>query len=627
VPEVTGAQTSGIAAGRWRVGPWAAVVAASGVAAVALRSRPRSPLAAGAMVLAGQAVAFAAARGGLRHALDVQARRRAYERARSRVYSDLLVDVATHGPLGRARDQLRRLPLRDLELPVAGPVSVALRRIEEIERELAETAHERATADTAARDRRLGGFASAAPSRRDDPLRLYGVRPSLPAGVPQAVGIVVQQVGAVLDEVRLLHTEQLEWSALLFTLWSRAALLVLGPRLPGLTAAPVATRLPSGALEPAWTLATGFAVATATVAPAVATSVMDRSAAGATVRRRLLTVEVPLACTLAFRQPSWLACTFATGWTNWWQRPEFDWPRLGVFVAGLSAIQAVGLRRHRIAASRILGEVAATLFAVFYTGGSYGAMVPLSASAAAEVMLRGGMRQALASGAARRRMLLTATALRDAGDALAGTDAGDDAARAILEAAARLERSAQSVDQPPQVLGDLVATAYRRSEVPLRDSAEAERRRADAKRVGDDPPAELRTPTYRRGEPLRTARVLERKNARALHDIVVVCLEEAEAHGTGPVHVVWDLVDGRLVLCVANRRRTRPRPGLRGSGGPTLKRLVGRLPGDADVDLREEVDGSFVGMQPRPGWFGVQVSCPASVLADSPRKDRDDGHE
>ena len=626
---MTAVPTATSARGRWRARPWVAVVVGSAVAAVSMRSRSRSPLAAAVVVLVGQAAAFAAARGALRHVTDVQARRRAHERARSRAYRDLLVDMATHGPLGVARDQLRGVELADLRPRAAVAVAAALRSFEEIEAELAVTASLRAELD-AVRDRGLGGFAPNAPSRRGKPLALYGVRPDLPPYVPVEVGVAIQQVGAVMDEVRLLHTAEIEWSALLFTLWSRAALLGLAPRLPTLTAAPVRVRCGSAGVDPTWTLATAFALATASAAPAVATAVMDRGPSGRRVRRQLLLAEVPLACGLAYRHPSWLACTYATGWTNWWQRPDFNWPRLGVFIATLSALQAAGLRRRGVPVARSAGEIVSTLAAIFYTGGSYGAMLPLSASVAAEVVVTGGLRDARAARAARRRMQAAAATLREAGEALGDAAAASSGtaivAQTVIEAAAKLERSAAAIDEPPDVLGELVATAHRRSDVPVRDSADAVRRRAEAERVGLDPPAELRTPTYKQGEALRTARVREARDARVLHDIVAVLIQEAEVHGTGPVHVTWELAGGRLVLRVANRVRSMPRAGLRGSGAARLARLAGRLPGPGTVDTRDKVDGSFVGMQPRPGWFGVQVSCSASVLADSLGNGGGDGH-
>jgi hypothetical protein len=154
--------------------------------------------------------------------------------------------------------------------------------------------------------------------------------------------------------------------------------------------------------------------------------------------------------------------------------------------------------------------------------------------------------------------------------------------------------------------------------VPLRDSAAALARRAAAEQRGEEPPAELRTPSYGHGEALRSARLTDPRAARALHDLLVVLLEEADVHGTGPVHVAFAREDGRLVLRVANRVPAVRRPGLRGSGGPAIGRLASRLPGPGNVGLRGDVDGGFVGLRAEPGWFGVQVSCEAALLSPPP---------
>jgi hypothetical protein len=242
-------------------------------------------------------------------------------------------------------------------------------------------------------------------------------------------------------------------------------------------------------------------------------------------------------------------------------------------------------------------------------------MLPLSASTATEVILGGGLRQARAVRHARRRMLDAAAALRVAAGAVAdSTPEAEIPVRTVLGAATTLERNAEAIEQPPDVLFELVATAYRRSEVPLRDSEAAARRRRDAQRGGQPPPAELRTPTYEQGERLRTARVRLPKDARVLHDLVVVLIEEAELHGTGPVFVAWRIERDRLVLRVADRKRP-PRDGVRGSGAARLARLARQLSSAGKVDVRENVHGDFAGLNPRPGWFGVQVSCSVDVLA------------
>jgi hypothetical protein len=593
---------------RWRPRTWALVVVASATTTliVSVRRR-RARLTAGAVVVAGQTFAFANARRSIRHALDIAPGRRAYERSRARAYRDLLLDEGTHHPaLRHARDDLAALTAGD---PAVRELAAALAQVDAIERQLERTKAERDRAALERRERLLGGFAPRAPSRRDDPLQLYGVRSELLSGAPPLVRDLAQQTGAVLDEIRLLHTAEIEWSTLLFTLWSRAALVALAPTLGAVTAAPVRRRR-------VWLLATGVSLATAVAAPTVATAVMRRDRTGQLTRRGLLAAEVPLACALLVVEPSWLTSVFAVGWTNWAQRPDFRWGRLAGFVGTVVCLQGAGMARRRVPAGRAAIEIAGTLTVIFYTGSSYGAILPLSASTALEVVLFGGLRQARAPREAQALMTKVERSLRAAAATAAGSGRPS-----LLEAADVLARNAARIERAPEVLGQLVETAYRHSEVPARRSEEALARQEAAAQAALPEPVVLRTPTFEPGD-LRTARLRERRDAQVLHDILVVLIGEADVHGMGPLFVTWSLEDGRLVLRVANRKRDPPVPGLRGSGAMRLQRLAGRLTRDGRVDLRRDVDGSFAGLEPRPGWYGVQISCDAEAL-DSVRRPDD----
>jgi hypothetical protein len=601
----------------WRPRPWAAVVATGAVATVivAHRQRSRSRLIASVAVLAGQAAAYANARRAIQHALQIGPGRRTFEQERARAFRDLLLDDGTHAPsFAAAEAALGRLQDAALSPRAATAAALARREITEIERQLRETRAQRESEQDLDHKRRLGGFAPQAPSRIDDPLALYGVRPRLPARVPPAVADVVEQVGLVLDEVRLLHTAEIEWSTLLFTLWARAALVGLAPALSTATAAPVRLGRSSSVI---WAAAAGLATATASAGPRVADAAMDRGAAGRRVRRRLLLAEVPVSCLLLYTQPSWMTATFASGWTNWEQRPDFEWWRLAGFVFAVIGLQSAGMARREVPRGRAASEIAASLAIIFYTGASYGAMLPLSVSTTVHVVRR-GVRPLRAVREARERMLHVAAVLRAvAAEAAPRGDAG--AVELVLEAATTLESNASAIEQPPNVLFELVETAYRHSEVPLGETPAAAERAHEAELAGEPAPVELRTPDFGAGETLRTAVMRSPPEAKALHNLIVALIGEADLHGMVRAYVSFEVEEGRLVLRLGNERRNPPRQGRRGSGRARIERLAHQLPGGT-VDRREEVTGEFVGLRPRPGWFGVQISCSADVLSGFPER-------
>ncbi|RKQ93818.1 hypothetical protein C8N24_3692 [Solirubrobacter pauli] len=603
---------------RWRPAPWAAaaLLGAAATGTLAYRQRARSPLVAAAAVLAGQVIAYANARRAIQHALGIGPGRRTFEQERARAFRDLLLDDGTHTPsFGAAEAALERLQAGPMAADAARRIASARAGINALERQLFETRAQRESDKDVDQQRRLGGFAPHAPSRAGDPLALYGVRPRLPARVPAELGDVIEQVGLVLDEVRLLHTAEIEWSTLLFTLWARAAIVGLAPALSNATAAPVDLRHPGGM---AWAAAAAIATATATAGPRVADAAMDRGAAGRRVRHALLRVEVPATCVLLYTQPSWMSGVFAGGWTNWAQRPDFSWRRLATFVGVVTTVQSVGLTRRGVSFPRTAAEVAAGLAAVFYTGSSYGAILPLSASTAAQVIASGTL-PVRAVREARERMLDVAGTLREA---VAGLELDADVTT-VVEAAAVLEANADAIEQPPDVLFELVETAFRHSDVPLGDTDAAATRARDAELAGEPAPVELRTPLFGDVEGLRTAVVRSAKDARTLHNLLVVLIREAEVHGTMRAYVALDVVGDRLVLRVANERRPVPRRGRRGSGGARIERLARQLP-QGRLDRRENTDGAFVGLRPRPGWFGVEVSCSAAVLSGFPDHVRGD---
>jgi|GEM_PF-5539720 len=581
----------------WRPAPWAATftVAAVATTVLAQRLRARSPVVAGAAVAAGQAAAYANARRAIRQALAIGPQRRRFETNRARAYRDLEIDDASHTPFRVALDSLRRLD--DAGVPPAAQAAVTRAReaMATIEAQLAETRSERTARQAEALRRWLGGFAPEAPSRAGDPLALYGEAPD---GLSPLLADVVAQVGSVLDEVRLLHSRDIEWSTLLFTLWARAALVGLAPALG--SAAPARR-------DAIWATAAGLALGSAGAAPSIADLAMDRGRNGVRARTLLLAAELPVSGLLAYFQPSWATVVFAGGSINWLQRPDFRWPRLAACVLALSGLQAAGLRRRGASATQAAREIALTLALIFYTGSSYGAVLPLSVSTTAEVVLRGRWRQQRAIRDAHRHLLAVADALRTAGAALSGVEELDAAAE-------QLEAKAEALERAPAVLSELVATVGARSGLAV-DDATFETWSVLARERDEPVPVRLRTPIY---EPsgLRDERVDAAKHAKALYELLFVILEEAALHGMSRVYVRAFVRDERLVLRVANEKRVPAREGARGSGGTRIERFARKLP-VGELDLRGPVEPDFVNAL-SGDWFGVQVSCSATILSGFP---------
>lgn len=201
------------------------------------------------------------------------------------------------------------------------------------------------------------------------PVRLRGTR----------VGSLLEQVGGVLDDVRTLHNVEIERAVLLLTFWSRFLLLALAPMLGGITSVRVPLDGPGVAWSDVpWFVALLVAAGTAFRARDVADGIMERSEAGARLRRRLSVIEAPIVVSLCLTNPAWTVCLFASGWHNYMHRPDFSWLRLAALVVLLVVLQGVGLALLGIGVAPASLEIGITLLAILVTGGSYGAMFPIT---------------------------------------------------------------------------------------------------------------------------------------------------------------------------------------------------------------------------------------------------------
>ncbi len=457
-------------------------------------------------------------------------------------------------------------------------------------------------------------------------MKRYGDPANLPGWLPGArPRAALLQIGRVLDDIRLLHSEAIERAVLMFTLWARALLLVLAPTLGALSFAPAPDLDGSWPRLVPWVVALVWAIATALAAPRIGALAMEDSVAGLRTRRVLLAVELPLAVALALTHPGWPAVAFAAGWTNWWQRlgptpavPDFSWPRLAAWVSVTAGAQAAGL---------ILGagdvvwwaavlEVAVTLGVIAVIGGSYGAMLPVSASVAGRVLLSGARHRRLAAGDAQRIIDDIAEAMTLAADELtrvADRRPADAAAADVLRRAVDTMRPVASAPdrRGPATLGALVTAALVEGghdmwvEDPRALAAQA-RARAEGRPL----PVVVQRPEFSSDDVASV--VVDEAVAATLHELLVACIVEARVHGARRVQTIVQRAEGRIEFRVANQPSPEPtRRRGRGRGGRTVTALAAALPGSGEL-FRGPTNYAFVGRQPAGVLFGVRFSFTAS---------------
>lgn len=434
--------------------------------------------------------------------------------------------------------------------------------------------------------------------RPDGPLDRYGL-PEKALWAPERIRPVVRFLGRALDEVRLLHTSDIEYTTLLFTFSSRALLIALAPSLGRWSGVRAPLDGQVRAEDVVWALATAWTTSTAIAAPQLAILTMDRGDAGARARRALMAIEVPASIVCAMTNPAWTVTVFGSGWTNYWQRPgpRFYPKRLVVFVIALGAAQAAGLRRRRVGLVHGVAEAAATFAAIGTTGASYGAMVPLSAATFVRATISECSRAQRSAAIGEGALALAARRARELADVLAAR--GDPPAQTIRV----LREQADMLDGQHRVedttVVALVASAARESES-----------------------AGLRVPTATFSHPeLRTA-VFTEFAARAFADAVGHCHAEAVQHGRGRVLTDVRREGARIFVTVLNDRRDDDTAG-GGQGQRMLRDIVEeRLP-----QGRLDQPGAVVEDGPRAGMWEVRFSFDARAVegVDAGGNDADHG--
>ena len=538
--------------------------------------------------------------------------------------TDEVIDVATHDPLSSVGGLLATYETGQADADRA--IADLREAMTTVDARLRSSERDREALDQAGPPALIGGLAT--PDDGKVTMKLYGD----PANVPDWIGNpalrdAVTNVGRVLDDVRHLHSAQVEWIVLTFTFWARALFLTLAPALGGLTVATVPDLSDLAADDLPWLLATAWAVASAMAAPSLATVVMEPSPRGARTRRILLAVELPLATALALSFPSWAAVAFAAGWTNWWQRisrgggdarqiPDFSWPRLAVWIGVVVASQAVGfaLDEGDPATWKVALEVAATLLLIGVIGGSYGAMLPVSAGMVVRVVLRGARHQQRSDREADSVIGEISIRMTRAADALAGLPRRDDrdveAEAALRRATSELlaERRRPLFSGAPRSLNELVTAALAEGGHEMwADDPRALSARERAERDGEPLPVIVQRPSFEPDADALRSVTLTEVDADALRRLLIACIVEARVHGTRRVETIVHRDGSRIEVRIANEPRSGSGHSGRGRGGRRIRRLARSLPGGGDP-FRGKTDRSFLGKPGTLELFGVSFA-------------------
>lgn len=540
--------------------------------------------------------------------------------------ADHAIDHATHNPFNNAAYVL------SVYRPTSSQAQTSLedlrRSLDSVVQRLGLTESQRdAIGDEQGRLPRLvGGLA--VPDQEETTMKLYGDPVNVPVWVRwHELRDALSAVGRVLDDVRQLHSAEIEWLVLSFTLFARALLLVLTPAVGALTFG-VVPDLPdsSSATTALWMGAGAWAIATAFAAPALATLVMQASQRGARVRRLLLVVELPLSCALALVVPAWTAVAFSAGWTNWWQRvarqggdrkeiPDFSWSKLSIWILVVAGTQVAGLLGvdTPLSAWQVAVEVGWTMIVIAVIGGSYGAMLPVSAGMLISVVARGARDERRAAEDVTAVIHEVAEKMARAADDLALHEAGGQGA----DAAEVLRRSTRQLLSPerrelrrrqPRSLVPLVYLGLAEGGYEMwAGDPRALGNRSRAEREGEPSPVIVQRPSFQPSQAAFDDIRLSRRDASTLRRLLKACVVEARVHGVRRVETVVGLAGDRVEIRIANEPARRAQHEGRGRGSKLIATLAQRLPGGRET-FRGLTDRSFIGKRGSLQLFGVGFS-------------------
>jgi hypothetical protein len=261
-------------------------------------------------------------------------------------------------------------------------------------------------------------------------------------------------------------------------------------------------------------------------------------------------------------------------------------------------------------------------------GSSQGAMLPVSATMLAQVIVGGLLSPRRARhradeqiSVAIRQLLEAATVIQTRsppGDSRAAADVQTlrDIAGAL---AARADTNDHWAGRSPLGLKTLLETALERAGGPRYSSPKAAFHAAEAERTGRREPLTTLPPSFY-SDGLAVLRLKHRSHARSLSLLVVKIVEEARRYGSGALHTRCHQEGGRLVLRFANPTGLEFVAAGRGTGAETLRKLACEIPGCA-IDSRGPIDGTFIDLPAAAQRFGVQVSLPMALF-DEPARSR-----
>ena len=530
-------------------------------------------------------------------------RSRSIRRARDDVLREALdarLDRTTHG---EPQNDLRAI------IELATQLGPAARREARLLRELdarLAVAARRASGDPAAGRRPDSVAVEILAGNRNLATRKYGRPVTHPWVRDRWLGHQIEQLGRIVDEVRSLHNDDIERAVLLLTFWSRSLLVAASPVLGAVSAAEQPMGSGFELRDVPWLAALVIAAGTALHAGRVADAVMDQSPRGEHFRRRMSRVEAPVVAALCVTSPAWTACVFASGWHNYMHRPDFSWRRFCFFGSGLLVAQGGGLALQDVSIIPAARECGLTIAAVLVTGGSYGAMLPITVAVFIDTVVSGASHRYRITRSAREDLISSAEALERLSATVSRESREIDAQRAVVMAMAASRRLRAAVDAleregvvPRSGLRDLVLRAL--EDEGFDDIAHS---RADR-------------PTHSgprfRPKDLSTRRITKRAHREALVELLRLLLAEARIHGRGEVAVVLELAEPLVTLTVANPISTDDQSVGGGTGRDRILVAARRLPGGRSPKPLELADGSPYGFY-GDATYVASASFDADVL-------------
>ena len=433
---------------------------------------------------------------------------------------------------------------------------------------------------------------------------------------------LAKRVSRILDEVRLVHTAQIEEAVLQYTLYARAVLVCTAPSITlGSFGRTPLEGGPSLADIP-WGLAAAWAAVTALAAVKISRNVLARDSAGDQWPKRLLFLEIPLATAATLATPCWPVAAFAVGWTNWLQRPNFTLRKLAIFALSVSGTLAFGMLGSPVNETAV--EIATSLLVIALIGNSYGALLPVSIS----IFIRACFDELLGGANAHRRaearLRDAVSALRLAAETL--SKAADSDERIIAEAEGLLELADSMTPDWKQevvagfrsrkrvmsIIDDVISSRGKLLQPVFTEGFQSAA--ATAASYGKEPPLSLGIVQAWDAE-TKAARFRNRGSAHAFRQLVAALVSEAMRHGTGSLEmrVRIDQEAGVLVFDSWNHAKKSRKPG-GGSGAGQILALTREIDDRAEVVMRGLAGREFTGSPLTGQVFGVRITLPISCL-------------